>query len=71
VIAPPQRIIADESEVLPALRELLSQHPSMKRNGTETLTKALFVLRYLSYCPDTLAIEAAREALIVEGEVLV
>ena len=66
----PQRIIADEPEVLPALRELFSQYPTMKRSGPETLSRALFVLCFLSYCPDTIAVDAAREALIVENEVL-
>jgi hypothetical protein len=59
-----------EPEVLPALRELLSQYPAMKRSGAETLSRALFVLRFLSHRPDGFAVESALEALYVEGEVL-
>jgi hypothetical protein len=62
--------IPDDPDVLPALRELFSQHPAMARSGRENLSRALFALRYLPYRPETLAVEAAREALLVEGEVL-
>ena len=68
--APPM-IITDEPDVLPALRELFSQYPAMKRSGSEALSRALLVLRFLSYRPDTFAVGAAREALIIEDEVLV
>jgi len=66
----PPIIITDKPDVLPALRELFSQYPAMKRSGPETLCRALFVLCFLSYCPAAFAVDAAREALIVEGEVL-
>jgi hypothetical protein len=51
VIAPLPKIITDEPEVLPALRELFSQHPAMKCSGTEVLSRALFVLCFLPYRP--------------------
>ena len=69
MIAPPQRIIADESELLLALRELLAQHPATRR-GPETLARLLWVLRYLPYRPSVFEIEAALEALTVEDGVL-
>jgi hypothetical protein len=62
--------IVHDPDVLPALRELFSQHPTMTHSGCETLSRALFVLRYLPYRPEPVAIEAAQEALAVEGEVL-
>jgi hypothetical protein len=66
----PQRIIADETEVLPALRELFSQHPTATRSGSETLTRLLWGLRYLPYRPLVFDVETALEALYTEGEVL-
>ncbi len=67
--APTQAII-QEYEVLPALRELFRHHPVLEKSGIETLRKALFVLRFLSYRPDTFVVESALEVLHVEGEVL-
>lgn len=66
----PTEAIIQEYEVLPALRELLRHHPVLEQSGTETLSRALFVLRFLSYRPGVLAVDAALEALVVEGEVL-
>jgi hypothetical protein len=68
VFAPPQRSI-HEGEVLPALRELLSQHPGMTQSGLESLSRALYVFRLLPYCPNTSEVEAALDALRVEGKI--
>jgi hypothetical protein len=72
--APTPQVYTDsptsEAEVLPVLRELFSQHPALTRSGAETLSRALFMLRFLPYRPDVSAVEAALEALEVEGEVL-
>ncbi len=57
-------------EVLSSLRELFSQYPAMKRSGAETLSRALFMLRFLPSRPEVFEVEAALEALQVEGEVL-
>jgi hypothetical protein len=56
--------------VLPALRELLSQSPEMMGIGVETLSERLYTLRYLPFPPDVADVQAARKALLVEGEVL-
>jgi hypothetical protein len=69
MIAPSPNIIHDPN-VLPALRDLFSQHPAMKQSGPETLSRALRVLCYLSYRPETVEVETALEALRIEGEVL-
>jgi hypothetical protein len=42
----------------------------MKRSGAETLSRALFMLRFLPSRPEVFEVEAALEALQVEGEVL-
>ena len=68
--ASPTRIIADDPNVLPTLRDLFGQHPGMIHSGPETLGRALYMLRFLSYRPETLEVEAALEALRVEGVVL-
>lgn len=54
--------------VVPALRELFSQHPRAMRCGPETLSRMLYVLCFLSYRPGVCEVEAALEALQVEGE---
>jgi len=69
MIAPSPRIVHYPA-VLPALRDLFGQHPSMTQSGCETLGRALFVLRFLSYRPEPFAVEAALEALRIEDEVL-
>lgn len=56
------------SSVLPALRELFSHHPGAMRSGPESLRRMLYVLRYLPYRPEVGEVEAAHEALQVEGE---
>jgi hypothetical protein len=68
VFAPLRRSLHN-CDVLPALRELLSQHPGMTRSGLESLSRALYVFRFLPYQPETFEVEAALEALCVEGEV--
>jgi hypothetical protein len=62
--------IVHDPDVLPALRELFSQHPAMKQAGCEDLSGALFVLRIVDRRPTPFEVEATLEALIVEGEVL-
>jgi hypothetical protein len=69
MIAPSQSIVHDP-DVLPALRELFSQHPEVIQSGPETVSWALYMLRFLSYRPETFKVEAALEAFKVEGEVL-
>ena len=64
------RGILHESSVVPALRELFSQHPATTHGGSETLARLLSDLGYLPYRPDPFAVEVALEALLVEGEVL-
>jgi hypothetical protein len=76
----PQRIIQDSPPeplgafgtpcVLPALRDLFSQHHGAIRSGPETLARMLQVLCFLPYRPEVAEVEAALEALAVEGEVL-
>jgi hypothetical protein len=56
--------------VLPALRDMLSQSPEMMCSGSETLSERLYTPRYLPFPPDEADVEAAREALLVEGELL-
>ena len=68
MFAPLQRSLY-EGEVLPALRELLSQHPGMTQSGLESLSRALYVFRFLPYCPNASEVEAALEALRVEGKI--
>jgi hypothetical protein len=58
------------SDVLPALRGLLSQHPGAARCAPEAMARAVYVMRYLPFRPPVLEIEAALGALRVEGEVL-
>jgi hypothetical protein len=63
MLTPPQRII-HKPEVLPALRALFSQYPTMTQSGPETLSRALHILRFLPYQPETFEVEALR----IEGE---
>lgn len=56
------------SEILPALRELFSQHPAAAGSSPEILTRMLHVLCYLNHRPGAFEVEAALEALRVEGE---
>jgi hypothetical protein len=56
-------------DVLPALRELFSQHPAVTHKSSDTLARLLGVMRYLAYRPETFEVEAALKALRVEGEI--
>lgn len=55
-------------EVLSALRELFSRHPGAMRSGSEALSRMMHLLRFLPYRPEVCEVEAALEALQVEGE---
>ena len=70
MIAPSPRTIPDDPNVLPALRELLTQHPALMHSGCEALSRQLFVLHYVNRHPELFKVEAALDALLVEGEVL-
>jgi hypothetical protein len=54
-------------DVLPALRELLSRYPAATYKSSDTLARLLWMLRYLPYQPETFEVEAALEALRIEG----
>ena len=69
MLAPSPEIIHDP-DVLPAIRQFLSQYPAMTGSGCEALSRALFVLRFLPRRPESFEVEAALEALLVEDEVL-
>ena len=56
--------------VLEALRELFSHHPKTMEAGSETLAELLFKCCLLLICPESCEVDAALEALRVEGEVL-
>jgi hypothetical protein len=58
------------SNVLIALRELLSRHPSAAEAGPEQLAELLLGRRYLACRPETHEVERAVEALRLDsGEV--
>ena len=61
---------ARTQEVLIALRELLSRNQCAAYFDLETLSELLHEERLLFYRPGLSEVEAAREALLVEGEVL-
>lgn len=70
-IGPRENYHAEESRtpaVLPALRELLSRHSNLADSGPEGLQLAL--RGYLPGRPDIYEVEAALEALCVEGQVV-
>jgi hypothetical protein len=69
MFAPPHNIVHDAG-VLPALRELFSQHSAATDKSPDTLARLLWVLRYLPHQPTTFEVEVAVEALRVEGEVV-
>jgi hypothetical protein len=56
---------------LVAFRELLSRNPCAAQFGSETLAELLHAEGYLHRRPLESLVEAALEALLVEGEVLV
>lgn len=57
-----------DNEPLPVLRGLLSERPSLARCGPEIVRRALWTLRGVK--ADPLTVEAAMEALQIEGELL-
>jgi hypothetical protein len=59
-----------DPDVLPAVRELLSLLPSRNGLGAGDLANELRARGYVGYRPREIAVEAALEALEVEGEVL-
>jgi hypothetical protein len=63
-------MIPNDPNLLPAVRELLAQHPSYRKRGVSEIASGLFYLRCMTYRPHEDAIEAALEALRVEDEVL-
>ncbi len=58
------------SEVLLAVRELLSRNPCATHFGAETISKLLCEERYLSYRVAAHEVEAVLGALTIDGEVL-
>jgi hypothetical protein len=56
--------------VLPALREYLGMHPQDATNEAADIAWALYNLNFLARHPSVSEVEAALEALQVEGEVL-
>jgi hypothetical protein len=66
----PYRSLPDDPDLLPAVRDLLSQHPAYQEHGACEVAEGLFWLRYMNYRPHEAAVEAALDALTVEGEVL-
>jgi hypothetical protein len=67
----PQRINPnDPPNLLPAVRELQTQYPSYQHRGAAEIAEGLFCLRYMKYRPHEAAVEAALEALRVDGAVL-
>lgn len=69
MLTTPHRIIHNP-DLLPALRELLNQHSALTQSGPETLSRALYVLRYLPRRPEPFEVGEALEALRDEGEAL-
>jgi hypothetical protein len=66
----PHTTIPNDPDLLPAVRELLAQHPSYQGCGVFEIAEGLFWLRYTNYRPHEAAVEAALEALTVEGVIL-
>jgi hypothetical protein len=66
-MAPAQNSVYTTNDVLPALRELFSQHPETAKGYPETLSRLLYVLRFLPYQPEIHEVEVALEALALEG----
>lgn len=62
-------LIVHDPDVLPAVRELISSSPETSYCRAETIAGLLYAKRFLSYRPATFEVEAALEALRLEGEV--
>ena len=67
----PQKIIADDHDLLPDIRALLDHHPEMRGLEPHELQWPLFALGYRDGLVGEAEIAAALQALTVEGEVLV
>lgn len=61
--------VYNSGEILPALRELFSQHPAAVSSGPEMLARMVYVLRFLPCRPGVCEVEAALETLTLEGEI--
>ncbi len=59
-----------DPNVLAALRDLFSKHPETTCCGAESLAELLRLGRFLPYRPPVFEVEAALEALRIEGEVV-
>jgi hypothetical protein len=66
----PHSIIPDDPDVLPALRDLFSQHPAFQELDVCELVGWLRDRGYMSRRATEAEVEAALQALIVEGEIL-
>jgi hypothetical protein len=66
----PHKILPNDPDLLPAIRELLAQHPFYQQRRASEIADDLFCLRYMSYRPHEVAVEAALAPLAVEGDVL-
>jgi hypothetical protein len=66
----PHRIIADDHDLLPDIRELLDRHPEMCDLEAHELVWPLFALGYCDGLADESKVAAVLEALTVEGQVL-
>lgn len=70
MITPPQRIITDDSDVLPAVREPISNSPDAAYCGAETVAGILYAKHFLPYRPTIFAVEATlRASRLGSGEV--
>ena len=68
-MTPAQDSVYTTNDVLPTIRDLFSQHPEAANSGPETLSRLLYVLRFLPYQLEFYEVEAALEALLLEGEI--
>jgi hypothetical protein len=66
----PQPIVPNDPDLLPAVRELLSQHPAYLERGACETAEGLFCLRYMNYPPHVASVEDALEMLSVQGDLL-
>jgi hypothetical protein len=66
----PQTILPDDPDLLPAVRELLTQYPCYQCRGAFEIAEGLFYLRFMNYRPHEVAVEGVLEVLTVEGVIL-
>jgi hypothetical protein len=62
--------VKQSQDVLPALREMLARRPHCADFDAKALSLVLWFRNYLPYPPDEAEVEAALEALRLEGEVV-